>query len=147
MEAYEELVAANILGKKTGAGFYTYDKKGKRKGINPDAEKIIKKYVKEGGTAPTPEEAAMRAGTRFALEAAYCLQDEVIRNPIDGDMGAVFGVGFPPFKGGPFRWIDTIGAQNFVDRLDKYRDAMGEQWEAPQQLRDMAKTGAKYHKK
>ena len=45
MEAYDELVAANILGKKTGAGFYTYDKKGKRKGINPDAEKIIKKYV------------------------------------------------------------------------------------------------------
>ena len=146
MEAYEELVAANILGKKTGAGFYKYNKKGKREGLNPDAEKIISKYVKKGANAPKPEEAALRAGTRFALEAAFCLQDEVIRNPVDGDMGAVFGVGFPPFKGGPFRWIDTIGAQNFVDRLDKYRDTMGEQWEAPQQLRDMAKTGAKYHK-
>ena len=145
MEAYEELVAANILGKKTGAGFYKYNKKGKREGLNPAAEKIISKYVNKDATTPKPEEAALRAGTRFALEAAFCLQDEVIRNPVDGDMGAVFGVGFPPFKGGPFRWIDTIGAQNFVDRLDRYRDTMGEQWEAPQQLRDLLKSRGHSH--
>lgn len=145
MEAYDDLVNGGFLGKKNNKGFYKYDKKGKRQGINSDAENILKKYITPGAKKPTSEEAALRCGTRFALEAAWCMNDEVIRNPVDGDIGAVFGVGFPPFLGGPFRWMDSIGIQNFVDRLDSYKEQFGDQWEAPPILRDMAAEGKKWH--
>ena len=59
--------------------------------------------------------------------------------------GAVFGVGFPPFLGGPFRWMDAVGIQEFVNRLDNYKNQFGEQWEAPPILREMAKNDKKWH--
>jgi len=148
MEAYDDLVTQGFLGKKNNKGFYKYDKKGKRLGINPEAEALLKKYIapkKEGDKKPTGEEAALRCGTRFALEAAWCMNDSVIRNAVDGDIGAVFGVGFPPFLGGPFRWMDSVGIQEFVNRLDAYKSEFGDQWEAPPILREMAASGKKWH--
>lgn len=145
MEAYDDLVKGGFLGKKNNKGFYKYDKKGKRLGINPEAEAVLKKYITPGATKPTGEEAALRAGTRFALEAAWCMNDQVIRNPVDGDIGAVFGVGFPPFLGGPFRWMDSEGIDVFVKRLDAYKAEFGDQWEAPPILREMVKNGTKWH--
>ena len=145
MAAYDDLVSNGFLGKKNNKGFYKYDKKGKRQGINPETEAMLKKYVTPGATKPKAEEAALRCGTRFALEAAWCMNDDVIRNPVDGDIGAVFGVGFPPFLGGPFRWMDSVGIQTFVDRLDAYKKEFGDQWEAPPILREMAATGKTWH--
>ena len=148
MEAYDDLVAQGFLGKKNNKGFYKYDKKGKRQGINPEAEALLKKYVTpqaDGKKKPSGEEAALRCGTRFALEAAWCMNDEVIRNAVDGDIGAVFGVGFPPFLGGPFRWMDSVGIKEFVARLDAYKAEFGGQWEAPPILREMAKNGTTWH--
>merc|ERR1711871_782733 len=131
-------------------GLYTYSgKKLKRGSINPKAEQILKEALgggaANGGSPPSVEDAQLRVGGRFALEAAYCMQDEVISSPLDGDVGAVFGVGFPPFRGGPFRWMDHFGIQEFVDHCDRLRDAHGEHWEAPQLMRDMAKQGKKWH--
>ena len=62
-----------------------------------------------------------------------------------GDIGAVFGIGFPPFIGGPFRLLDTVGAQGFVDRMYRYRDAKGPQFEPAQILKDYAASGKKFH--
>lgn len=62
-----------------------------------------------------------------------------------GDIGAVFGVGFPPFLGGPFRLLDSIGVQSFVDRMNRYRDAKGDQFEPAQILKDYAASGKKFH--
>lgn len=62
-----------------------------------------------------------------------------------GDIGAVFGIGFPPFLGGPFRMLDQQGTQQFVDKMYKWRDAKGPQFEPAQILVDYAKSGKKFH--
>ena len=87
----------------------------------------------------------MRAISRFVNESAYCVQDGVLRSPMDGDIGAVFGIGFPPFLGGPFRMLDIQGVTKFVDRMLRYRDEMGPQFEPCQLLKDHAKTNKKFH--
>ena len=62
-----------------------------------------------------------------------------------GDIGAVFGIGYPPFLGGPFRMLDITGTQKFVDTMYKWRDAKGAQFEPAQILVDYAKSGKKFH--
>ena len=56
-------------------------------------------------------------------EAARCLHEGVIRNPRDGDIGAIFGIGFPPFLGGPFKYMDTLGIKYVVDRLNQLSES------------------------
>jgi len=97
------------------------------------------------GAEVSAEDIQMRLISRFVNEAAFCLQDGVIRSPADGDIGAVFGIGFPPFMGGPFKMLDLTGAQNFVDRMMRYRDAKGPQFEPAQILKDYAKAGRLFH--
>jgi enoyl-CoA hydratase/long-chain 3-hydroxyacyl-CoA dehydrogenase len=82
---------------------------------------------------------------KFVNEAIHCLQDEIVSSPLQGDVGAVFGVGFPPFKGGPFRMIDEIGSRTYCDRLLALRDQYGEQFEPAPLLQDMAKENKKFH--
>ena len=83
--------------------------------------------------------------SRFVNEAAFSLQDGIIRAPADGDIGAVFGIGFPPFLGGPFRMLDIQGTKQFVDKMLKYRDLKGPQFEPAQILKDYAASGKKFH--
>jgi 3-hydroxyacyl-CoA dehydrogenase len=93
----------------------------------------------------TAEEIQQRLVYRFINEAAFCLQDGIIRAPADGDIGAVFGIGFPPFLGGPFRMLDSTGTSKIVDQMLRYRDAKGPQFEPAQILKDYAASGKKFH--
>jgi len=137
------LVDAGLLGRKNGKGFYTYPAKGK-KTLNTEVQSIIKPFMR------TPvnmgqEEIQQRMAYRFINEALFCLQDEIIANPTDGDIGAVFGVGFPPFRGGPFREVDSIGAEKFVDTMNRFADSYGEHFVPAPIVVDYAKSGKTFH--
>eukprot|EP00598_Pedospumella_elongata_P011279 CAMPEP_0184986648 /NCGR_PEP_ID=MMETSP1098-20130426/17313_1 /TAXON_ID=89044 /ORGANISM="Spumella elongata, Strain CCAP 955/1" /LENGTH=748 /DNA_ID=CAMNT_0027510987 /DNA_START=124 /DNA_END=2370 /DNA_ORIENTATION=+ len=146
-----KMVEKGWLGRKTGKGFYLYPKnpkKGEKKQLNPEVVSELEKVIRESGVAKsklTMEEIQFRIISRFINEAAFCLQDEIIRAPADGDIGAVFGIGFPPFLGGPFRMLDQQGTQQFVDKMYRWRDAKGPQFEPAQILVDYAKAGKKFH--
>lgn len=86
-----------------------------------------------------------RLMSRFVNEAVLCVQDEIIASPSEGDMGAVFGVGFPPFIGGPFRFVDSIGSTKYTEMMQGFADKYGEQFTPCELLQDMAKTNKKFH--
>jgi len=148
-QALMDLQQAGILGRKSGAGFYLYPKtKGKKKAKreeNPQVQSILKKYMDKDPQKLDDTTIQQRVAWRFVNEALFCLQDGVIENPVDGDIGAVFGVGFPPFRGGPFRELDRIGAQTYVDTMKSYADKYGPQFEPAQIIVDMAKQSKKFH--
>ena len=145
----QEMVDAGLLGRKTGKGFFMHPA-GKQKGpkqINPEAQAIIDKYVAAGanGAALLDEEIQTRMLGRFINEAVLCLEDGIIRSAADGDLAAVFGFGFLPFVGGPFRYVDARGAGKFNDMMLGYADKYGPQFTPCQTIQDMAKSGNKFH--
>ena len=83
---------------------------------------------------------------RFVNEAVKCVEDEIIESPMVGDIGMVFGTGFAPFRGGPFRYLDQVGVSNFVDQMNRLADQYGPQFEPCQLLKDYAASGKKFHK-
>ena len=74
-----------------------------------------------------------------------CLQEGILATAVEGDIGAVFGLGFPPMRGGPFRFVDAVGAQAIVDMLRKYEAVYGVPFTPCQMLLDMAKAGSKFY--
>lgn len=143
-----EMVARGMLGRKAGKGFYLYPKDAKKKAakqVNPEALALIREINGGVKAAVSVEDIQMRIISRFVNEAAFCLQDGIIRAPADGDIGAVYGIGFPPFLGGPFRMLDIQGVAQFVDRMYRYRDAKGLQFEPCQLLKDHAASKKKFY--
>ena len=141
------MIEKGMVGRKSGKGFYLYPKdakKGAAKQLNPEVLEMIKAVV-TGDAKVSKEDMQMRVMTRFINEAAFCLQDGIIRAPADGDIGAVFGIGFPPFLGGPFRMLDIKGTKNIVDLMYRFRDAKGPQFEPCQLLKDYAASGKKFY--
>lgn len=84
-------------------------------------------------------EIAVRCSLMMLNEAARCLDEGVIRSARDGDIGAIFGIGFPPFLGGPFRYMDHIGITRIVDMLNEYTDKYGDRFKPCERLLAMAK--------
>jgi 3-hydroxyacyl-CoA dehydrogenase/enoyl-CoA hydratase/3-hydroxybutyryl-CoA epimerase len=78
-------------------------------------------------------------------EAARCLEEGVIRNPRDGDIGAIFGIGFPPFLGGPFRYMDQLGIKKVVERLNYYADKLDKKYQPAPVLEEMAKENKTFY--
>jgi enoyl-CoA hydratase/long-chain 3-hydroxyacyl-CoA dehydrogenase len=137
-----EMIAKGWLGKKSGQGFYTY--KGKKKTINPE----IQAYVKAFATRNLhlgDKAIADRIVARFVNEAVKCLEDDIIESPVTGDIGLVFGTGFAPFRGGPFRYLDQVGVANYVDLMNRLADEHGPQFEPCQLMKDHAATNKRFH--
>jgi 3-hydroxyacyl-CoA dehydrogenase/enoyl-CoA hydratase/3-hydroxybutyryl-CoA epimerase len=114
--ALQKVLGAGRLGRKGKQGFYEYDEKGKRGDVD---ESVYQLYP--GGTKRTTaprDEIQRRLSLAMVNEAARCLEEGIIRSPRDGDIGAVFGIGFPPFRGGPFRHMDAVGIAEVVKQLE-----------------------------
>lgn len=138
----ENMIKKGWLGKKSGQGFYTYS--GKKKSINSEVQAYVNAFVqKDLGLGE--EEIQNRIISRFVNEAAKCLEDEIIADPVVGDIGLVFGTGFAPFRGGPFRYLDSVGVDKYVAMMDGFADKYGPQFEPCQLLKDYAVSGKKFH--
>jgi enoyl-CoA hydratase/long-chain 3-hydroxyacyl-CoA dehydrogenase len=143
----DAFVEAGLLGRKSGGGFFDYTGKEKVKKIHPEATRICAQFrhpTKDSSNA-TSEEVIERCVMRFVVEAVYCLQDGIIHSARDGDIGAVFGVGFPPFLGGPFMYIDALGADNVVARLKELQAKHGDHFAPPALLKEHAASGQPFH--
>jgi 3-hydroxyacyl-CoA dehydrogenase/enoyl-CoA hydratase/3-hydroxybutyryl-CoA epimerase len=78
-------------------------------------------------------------------EAVRCLDEGIIRNARDGDIGAIFGIGFPPFLGGPFRYADSLGCAQVVARLQHYQQLHGERFQPCDRLLAMAQANQTFY--
>ncbi|KAF7240054.1 hypothetical protein EG68_08621 [Paragonimus skrjabini miyazakii] len=146
----KDMVTAGMLGRKSGKGIYVYaDKKAKNRLENSEASTILEKYRVVPKVKNTLENIQYRLFTRFVNEAVLCLQEGILMNgPIEGDVGAVFGLGFPPNLGGPFRYLDLYGASGLVNRMEEFRKVYGDQFTPCQLLLDHANdNGKKFHKR
>ncbi|KAL7519432.1 hypothetical protein ACHAWX_004192 [Stephanocyclus meneghinianus] len=138
------MVEKGWTGRKANQGFFTYSGK-KDKKIGSEVKAYLKEFT--GGKVSNMSEADIqdRIASRLVNEAAKCLEDEIIENPVAGDIGLVFGIGFAPFKGGPFRYLDAVGVSSYVDRMNGFANTLGEQFEPCQLLKDYAAAGKKFH--
>ncbi|XP_060557413.1 trifunctional enzyme subunit alpha, mitochondrial-like [Ruditapes philippinarum] len=142
-----DMVNAGYLGRKSGKGVYIYEKGSKAKPENDQAKQILEKYRLTPKETVTDEDIQFRLASRFINEAVMCLQEGILENPLEGDIGAVFGLGFPPFLGGPFRYIDLHGARQLVDRMLKFQQWYGDEFKPCQLLLDHANDSSKkFHK-
>ncbi|XP_069706745.1 trifunctional enzyme subunit alpha, mitochondrial [Phaenicophaeus curvirostris] len=144
IELFKLMVEKGFLGRKAGKGFYIYQEGVKNRNVNSGMDEILARFkVAAKPEVCTDEDIQMRLVTRFVNEAAMCLQEGILSNPVEGDIGAVFGLGFPPCLGGPFRYADSYGAKQLVDKLRKYEAVYGSQFTPCQLLLDYANSPSK----
>ncbi len=110
-----QVLASGRLGRKSKKGFYLYDASGKKGGVDESVYSLLPTGRRR--TELAKEEIQRRCSLAMVNEAARCLEEHTVRSPRDGDIGAVFGIGFPPFRGGPFRHVDAVGAAEIVRQL------------------------------
>jgi 3-hydroxyacyl-CoA dehydrogenase/enoyl-CoA hydratase/3-hydroxybutyryl-CoA epimerase len=140
VEALAGVLEDGRHGRKNKRGFYTYDEKKKR----PD-ETVYE--LLPGGKKRKPIDVAevqKRIALQMVNEAMHCLGEGVLRSPRDGDIGAIFGLGFPPFLGGPFRYTDVRGADVVLDDLKRLRDKLGARFEPAPALLAAARDRRKF---
>ncbi|MBK7864080.1 MAG: fatty acid oxidation complex subunit alpha FadJ [Archangiaceae bacterium] len=136
-----QLVKDGRLGRKAKKGFYTYD--GKKKEVDTSVYASLphgtdRKHLDR-------HEIAERCALQMINEAVLCLQEGVLRSPRDGDIGAIFGLGFPPFLGGPFRYLDAQGLGRVAERLEHYQERFGKRFTPAPLLLEHARSGKRFH--
>jgi 3-hydroxyacyl-CoA dehydrogenase / enoyl-CoA hydratase / 3-hydroxybutyryl-CoA epimerase len=136
------LVADKRLGRKNGRGFFAY-RHGKKVGVDRTAYRVLGLTT---GKSPA-DQGAVSERLAFAMlnEAARAFEEGVVRLPRDGDVGALFGIGFPAFRGGPFRTVDTLGARAVVDSLRRLAATHGDRFLPATSLVEQADHGGRFY--
>ncbi len=140
-EGMQKLIDDERFGRKNGRGFYLYG--DKKKGVDESVYDVL-------GVTPTnrsvsDEDIAWRCALQFVNEACRCFGEGILRSARDGDVGAVFGLGFPPFRGGPFRFVDQLGANEILGRLRGLEKRVGSRFSPAPVLEEIARTGQTFH--
>jgi len=156
-KSFQAVAAAGRYGRKSRRGFYLYDEAGKKGGVD---EAVYSLYLAGGppvvtkpGAAPaagapppvSESEIAQRTTLAMLNEAARALEEGVIRSARDGDVGAVFGIGFPPFRGGPFRYMDSLGIATVVEQLEELDQRFPGRFEPAAILLDLSRRNGRFY--
>jgi 3-hydroxyacyl-CoA dehydrogenase/enoyl-CoA hydratase/3-hydroxybutyryl-CoA epimerase len=133
------------LGRKSGAGFYDYPADGPKHLWPGLAQQFPVKLGADGTAMLSLEEIVERLIMVQSVETLRCLEEKVLRAPIDADVGAILGWGYPPFRGGPIGCLHTLGPAQAVATLDRLAEQYGPRFAAPQLLRNMAAKGERFY--
>jgi 3-hydroxyacyl-CoA dehydrogenase/enoyl-CoA hydratase/3-hydroxybutyryl-CoA epimerase/3-hydroxyacyl-CoA dehydrogenase/enoyl-CoA hydratase/3-hydroxybutyryl-CoA epimerase/enoyl-CoA isomerase len=139
----DELVKRGRLGQKSGAGFYSYQK-GPKGADDPALGQILAAFRK-GQRQLSEEEITDRLFLPMLTEASRVLEEGIVREPGDVDMGLILGIGFPPHKGGILRWADNVGLPQIIKKLERYT-SLGKRFEPTEQMRQFAQQGKGFYK-
>ncbi|HHH49427.1 MAG TPA: hypothetical protein ENK52_00430, partial [Saprospiraceae bacterium] len=137
----KEVIDAGLKGRKSGKGFYLYGKeKGKK--VNTAVYRFF-----GGSERKTFAKSEIKERLSMAMinEAIYALQEGIIQSAQDGDVGAVFGIGFPPFLGGPFFYMDEQGSANILERLIKLEEKHGSRFKPADLLREKVEKAERFY--
>ncbi|XXF80050.1 fatty acid oxidation complex subunit alpha FadJ [Myxococcaceae bacterium GXIMD 01537] len=140
-KALDQVVKDGRLGRKNKRGFYTYD--GKKKEVDPSIYPLLP-HGKDR-RAMDAQEMAERCALQMVNEAIRCLGEGILRSARDGDVGAIFGLGFPPFLGGPFRYADSLGPSELLRKLEHLHDKYGERFTPAPYLEELVKAGKTFY--
>jgi 3-hydroxyacyl-CoA dehydrogenase/enoyl-CoA hydratase/3-hydroxybutyryl-CoA epimerase len=150
-DAMQRMFAEGYKGRKNRKGFYHYhdnlkglQKLGKKK---KEVNQTVYKFF-GGPKRKTLDNLEIQSRLSLVLvnEAARCLEESILNEPRDGDLGAVLGIGFPPFLGGPFRYMDRLGASAVLAKLEDLEKKHGARFSPAQLIRDYAGQGKKFNK-
>ncbi|RLU03107.1 MAG: fatty acid oxidation complex subunit alpha FadB [Ketobacter sp.] len=146
-DASEVMFENKRFGQKNGVGFYKYevDKKGKPKKVVDQTTYDLIKPVVAAPKEFEDQEIVDRLMIPMCLELVRCLEENIVSSVADADMALIMGIGFPPFRGGALKYIDSIGVKTFVELCDKYKD-LGPLYEPTAKLREMAANGESFYK-
>ncbi len=122
-DVFDTLLNDGRKGRKSGKGFYQY--KGKKKNVDKSVYKLLKLTPE---ASMSEKDIALRCVLPMLNEAVRCLDEGIIRSPRDGDIGAIFGIGFPPFLGGPFRFMDSYGLKELVTTMNEFAQKYGDRF-------------------
>jgi 3-hydroxyacyl-CoA dehydrogenase/enoyl-CoA hydratase/3-hydroxybutyryl-CoA epimerase len=151
------LIGDDRKGRKNGRGFYVYGgaKRGrlpllrfggarKKKQVDETVYATLGVTPKRTG-GPAVDEIQLRCALQMINEALHCLGEGILRSPRDGDIGAIFGLGYPPFRGGPFRTVDAMEAKDVLARVRSFEDRFGPRFAPAPLLVDLAKSGRRLY--
>ncbi len=145
-DAVDAMFDAGRYGQKNGKGFWRYeeDKKGKPRRVEDEATDALLADIAQPRKSFSDEEIIARMMIPMVNEVVRCLEEGIIASPAEADMALVYGLGFPPFHGGVFRWLDTLGSARFLDMAQQYQH-LGALYEVTDGLRDKAQHHDSYY--
>lgn len=140
-----DMVHAKRLGQKTGQGFFDYtpDNKGRSK---PQPSPAVAEIIEKHQQGTTEDDLVDRLFLPMFLEATRCIEEGIVADVRDVDLALIYGIGFPPFRGGLFFWADSIGASTIVEKLKQY-EHLGQRYKPTKLLTEHAASGQKFYER